>query len=86
MKGLNDMITFLNLKHISSTQDGKEEVLAVISVSSSSELPNGCIYGNKVMVQGSLAWDIVTGDWYGAVNSTWVKQPAPPNFEFCEGV
>lgn len=80
------MITFLNIKHASYAPDGKEEVLAVISVSSASELPSGCVYRNKVMIQGSSAWDIVTGDWYGAVNNTWVKQPAPPNFEFGEGV
>lgn len=79
------MITFLNIKHVSYIPDGKEEVLAVISVSSASELPSGCVYGNKVLIQGSSAWDVANGDWYGSVNNTWVKQPAPPNFEFYEG-
>ena len=80
------MITFLNIKHASYAPDGKEEVLAVISVSSASELPSGCVYGNRVLIQGSSAWDVTNGDWYGSVNNTWVKQPTPFGFAFCEGV
>ena len=54
------------------TSNGKIVGIAEISVASSSELATS--NGNYIFTEGSIAWDISTGDFYGLVGSTWTKQ------------
>ena len=80
------MMSFLNKRHIGHRADGKEEVFVVISVGSSSDLPANGIYEDLAFVQGSVAWNINSGDWFGLVNGNWVKQPQPIDLGLFEGV
>ena len=79
------MMMFLSRKHIAYQDNGKELTLVTISVASQSELPSGGVYENMVFAQGSSAWDINSGEWFGLVNGNWVKQPQPLDFGFYEG-
>ena len=54
------------------TKNGKMVGVAEISVASSSELATS--NGNYIFTEGSIAWDISTGDFYGLEGGTWHKQ------------
>lgn len=69
-------VTMLNHKHLYVDDNGKDVVLALISVGSASELPTPAIVNDKVLHEASCAWDISTGDGYGLLASgSWVRQP-----------
>ena len=82
------MVTVLTHKHLSYDENGKDVSLVFISVASSSELPaTSAIPGtNLVAHEGSGAWDISTGESYGRLGDTWVKQPNGIPFNFYEEV
>ncbi len=50
----------------------KKHGVAEISVASSSELATET--DNYAFEEGSIAWDITNGDFYGLVGGSWVKQ------------
>lgn len=54
------------------SMDGKKHGVAEISVSDSSELVTEL--GEYVFTEGTIAWDIENGDFYGLKGSEWVKQ------------
>ena len=55
-----------------SNDKEKTHGIAEISVASSSELVTET--ENYVFEEGSIAWDITNGDFYGLVGGSWVKQ------------
>jgi hypothetical protein len=66
----------LSRKHIRYSDDNKDVARFEISVNSASELPakDGGIPG-AIIDEGSIAWDIDTGDFYGMKESgVWKKQ------------
>lgn len=65
------MIKILAL-HSEGITDGKINARCEISVASSSELATET--DNTVFTEGSIAWDISTGDFYGLAGGSWVKQ------------
>lgn len=69
------MITFFSRKHI-KYENGRDVIIAMISVASASELPAPDAIDGLHFHEGSGAWDISTGDEYGMLaNGTWQKQP-----------
>lgn len=55
-----------------SSDTQKKHIRAEISVGSSSELDTET--GNYVFTDGSIAWDISTGDFYGLSGGEWINQ------------
>ena len=55
-----------------SSDTEKKHIRAEISVGSSSELDTQT--GNYVFTDGSIAWDISTGDFYGLSGGEWINQ------------
>ena len=54
------------------SNDDKKHIIAEISVASSSELVTEL--DDYAFEEGSIAWDITNGDFYGLVGGSWVKQ------------
>ena len=51
------------------------EVIVEIDCDTSSDLPTATELPGRVLGQGSVAWDISTGDFYGLNSSgVWIKQ------------
>ena len=68
------MISIIKQKFI-RFDNGKSVVLAEICVDTAEELPNADGITGRLLVQGSLAWDISTGDFYGLNSSgEWINQ------------
>ena len=68
------MISIIKEKFI-CFDNSKSVVLAEICVDSAEELPNADGITGRILVQGSLAWDISTGDFYGLNSSgEWINQ------------
>ena len=66
------MLKIRNFEVERSNEQG-EFIRAEISVSDASELATTS--GNYTFVEGSIAWDISTGDFYGLDSSgEWIKQ------------
>ena len=65
------MVKILSL-HSEGTKDGKIQARCEISVASSSELVTEI--ENTAFTEGSIAWDISTGDFYGLAGGSWMKQ------------
>ena len=65
------MIKILTL-HSEGITNGKINARCDISVADSSELATET--DNTVFTDGSIAWDISTGDFYGLANGSWYKQ------------
>lgn len=53
-------------------KNDKFQLRILACVDSASELVTSL--DDKEFTQGSIAWDISTGDIYGLTNNTWVKQ------------
>ena len=66
------MLKILNMVEEINADTTKKHIRAEISVSSSSELVTEV--ENYVFEEGSIAWDITNGDFYGLVGGSWVKQ------------
>lgn len=68
------MLSVINEKFI-RFEDERAIVIAEIRVDSSDELPEADALSGRMLAQGSLAWDISTGNFY-ALKSTgeWVNQ------------
>ena len=68
------MISIIKEKFI-RFDNSKSVVLAEICVDTAEELPNADGITGRILVQGSLAWDISTGDFYGLNSSgEWINQ------------
>ncbi len=68
------MISIIKEKFI-RFDNSKSVVLAEICVDTAEELPNANGITGRILVQGSLAWDISTGDFYGLNSSgEWINQ------------
>jgi hypothetical protein len=53
----------------------KSVVVAELNCDTSSDLPAVDGLSGRILAQGSIAWDIATGDFYGLNSSgTWVNQ------------
>ena len=52
--------------------DGVNHIRAEMCVDSADELVTSL--NNNVFTQGSIAWDISSGDFYGLTGGSWVKQ------------
>lgn len=65
------MIKILEL-HSEGIVNGKMHARCDISVADSSELATET--DNTVFTEGSIAWDISTGDFYGLAGEQWIKQ------------
>ena len=74
IEGGKIMISIIKQKFI-RFDNGKSVVLAEICVDTAEELPNADGITGRLLVQGSLAWDISTGDFYGLNSSgEWINQ------------
>lgn len=81
------MRTILRRKHIRYDDQGRDVILALISVANSSELPAPDGIPGVVLHEGSGAWDISTGDEYGMLaDGSWIKQPNGIPLGIYEGV
>ena len=80
------MITVMTRKHLYYDDQGRDVVLGFIAVGSASELPAADGIPDMVLHEASGAWDISTGESYGLLNGTWVKQPNGIPFNFYEEV
>lgn len=68
------MYNFRTLSIVKSTS-GVDYYYGEINCDTAADLPQKRFEPNKELMQGSLAWDIATGDFYGLNSSgTWVKQ------------
>ena len=66
------MIKILSFVEEINSDTTKKHVRAEISVSSNSDLATEL--GDYAFEEGSIAWDITNGDFYGLVGGSWVKQ------------
>ena len=83
------MVTVLNKKHLRYDPDGRDVVIARISVTSASELPSATGIDGLRLHEASGAWDISTGDTYGFTDNgsggTWNKQKDRINVDWLGG-
>lgn len=69
------MITVRSRELLELKIDGTNVERMEIDVDTSSDLPNADAFEGKLIAQGSIAWDISTGDFYGmGSDGTWVVQ------------
>lgn len=54
--------------------EGKSVEMMDIYVASASELPSVDYFEGRLIAEGSIAWDISTGTFYGFANNTWYAQ------------
>lgn len=66
------MLKILNLVSELETSGGKKHAIAEISVHDSSELATET--AGYIFTDGSIAWAISTGIFYGLSNGTWYPQ------------
>lgn len=55
-------------------KDGQKTARCDITISSPTELSNLTELDGYVLMNGSIAWDIVNADLYGLQGGTWYKQ------------
>ena len=68
------MISIRNEKFI-AYENGLSVVRMEIDVDSAEELPAKDYFSGRTLYQGSIAWDISTGDFYGMTSSgEWILQ------------
>ena len=68
------MLTILKEKFM-SFDDPNAVIIAELAVDSKTELPEADGIEGRILSQGTLAWEISTGDFYGLKsNGTWVNQ------------
>lgn len=69
------MITVRSRELLELKIDGTNVERMEIDVDTSSDLPDADAFAGKIIAQGSIAWDISTGDFYGmGSDGTWVVQ------------
>lgn len=75
------MISVLKEKFVKNVVDDEEQKCLVrveLCVDSSAELPTVDYKNGQMLAQGSIAWDISTGDFYGLKSTgEWINQTAP---------
>lgn len=75
MKGKMKMLSIRKSEVLEIGTNGESVERMEIDVDTSSDLPNADAFAGKIIAQGSIAWDISTGDFYGmAGDGTWVVQ------------
>lgn len=68
------MISIRNEKFV-KYENGLSVVRMEIDVDSAEELPEADDFSGRTLYQGSIAWDISTGDFYGLTSSgEWILQ------------
>lgn len=71
------MVTIRDYVQVDQTEDvpRKKIIRANIQVDEESELPDVDEFDGLVLAQGSIAWDISTGAFYGMTSDgQWIKQ------------
>ena len=72
------VIKELFVRNIEEGGELKSLVRAQLCVDSSDDLPAVDYKTGQILAQGSIAWDISTGDFYGLNSSgSWINQTAP---------
>ena len=75
------MLTVIKSKYLGEVESSgimKNLVLAEMALDSSVDLPEVDYQTGQILAQGSIAWDISTGDFYGLNSSgSWINQTAP---------
>ena len=75
------MISIRNEKFI-EYKNGLSVVRMEIDVDSAEELPAKDYFSGRTLYQGSIAWDISTGDFYGMTSTgDWILQKRGNNNE-----
>ena len=73
------MISIRNEKFI-AYENGLSVVRMEIDVDSAEELPETNYFSGRTLYQGSIAWDISTGNFYGMTSSgEWILQKGSNN-------
>lgn len=68
------MLTILKEKFM-SFDDPNAVIIAELAVDAKTELPEADGIEGRILAQGTLAWEISTGEFYGLrSNGTWVNQ------------
>ena len=68
------MLTILKEKFM-SFDDPNAVIIAELAVDAKTELPEADGIEGRILSQGTLAWEISTGEFYGLKsNGTWVNQ------------
>ena len=75
------MLTVIKSKYLGEVESSgimKNLVLVEMALDSSVDLPEVDYQTGQILAQGSIAWDISTGDFYGLNSSgSWINQTAP---------
>lgn len=75
------MLTVIKSKYLGEVESSgimKNLVLVEMALDSSADLPEVDYQTEQILAQGSIAWDISTGDFYGLNSSgNWINQTAP---------
>jgi len=73
-----EFIRFISYDYTSARSLNRVE----LCVDSASELPAVDAFDNMLLAQGSIAWDVSTGDFYGlGSDGTWYKQDGTGAYE-----
>lgn len=75
------MLTVIKSKYLGEVESSgimKNLVLVEMALDSSADLPEADYQTEQILAQGSIAWDISTGDFYGLNSAgSWINQTAP---------
>lgn len=73
------MISIRNEKFI-AYENGLSVVRMEIDIDSAEELPETNYFSGRILYQGSIAWDISTGNFYGMTSlGEWILQKGSNN-------